>query len=551
MADPNLSDYRKRSPLHHAVESMTSSRRHIVKLLIANGANVNATDEDGFSPLHIAALNRLPEYAAFLVEHGADLTIKCRSQATAFGIMSSRTPSAIEALYSRLDSSISEIPNREHLIHTEMQFDFKSSLHHPHEYELLNTFILEGRPDILLHPLCKAFLHITWIRLRRCYYGLIYSWIRLSLFICFYMLSAMAFQCQKENKDILYCESNVYLNTFLIDYTPSLNVQWYILVYVCTWILYSKMYDFLIYPTLKNYLLNINNQLEWVSVAGVIIVSPLYTGDIQPWQLYVGAWATLSSWTNLMFVIGQLPVFGCYVEMLQKVQNTFYKIFMTFAFFLIGYLACLCIFLPNYRAFIDISMGFTSVLVLMVGDLNYANLLNHQHLTHFSKISTYLISASFLIFITIIVMNLLIGISIDDIDSLERNAELAKIVAQLKLCLYIERSYFNRSYIFKLLFKFLRMKPKPYIGQLNIKPLDPSECQLPKHIIQQAYNIVKNQKIQVNNHSTLQYTLSMNNNDESDSNILKDIEHQIEDNLKLCSILRNDISDCKLILKSK
>ena len=44
--------------------------------LIANGADVNAQDENGWTPLHTAAARESPEVAKLLIERGADVNAK-------------------------------------------------------------------------------------------------------------------------------------------------------------------------------------------------------------------------------------------------------------------------------------------------------------------------------------------------------------------------------------------------------------------------------------------------------------------------------------------
>ena len=65
-ADVNAKDKKGRTPLHHAA---THGRKEIVELLIAKGADVNAKTEGGITPLDWA--KRHPEIAALLRKHRA------------------------------------------------------------------------------------------------------------------------------------------------------------------------------------------------------------------------------------------------------------------------------------------------------------------------------------------------------------------------------------------------------------------------------------------------------------------------------------------------
>src|SRR5437588_163401 len=60
--------------LHSAVETQDNEIPTLVKLLEL-GADVNARDSNGDTPLHITALNANAEHAQFLIEHGADINV--------------------------------------------------------------------------------------------------------------------------------------------------------------------------------------------------------------------------------------------------------------------------------------------------------------------------------------------------------------------------------------------------------------------------------------------------------------------------------------------
>ena len=69
--DPNqpISDERGGYPLHFAVNSSIE----MMQLLIEHGADVNAKDQNGKTPLHITAVIPSIEKMQILIEHGADV----------------------------------------------------------------------------------------------------------------------------------------------------------------------------------------------------------------------------------------------------------------------------------------------------------------------------------------------------------------------------------------------------------------------------------------------------------------------------------------------
>ncbi len=76
-ADVNAKDKKGDTPLHLAVTPLyTSDAGGIVELLVGEGADVNAKDEFGGSPLHYAAYTNKVAVVKFLISKGADVNAK-------------------------------------------------------------------------------------------------------------------------------------------------------------------------------------------------------------------------------------------------------------------------------------------------------------------------------------------------------------------------------------------------------------------------------------------------------------------------------------------
>jgi len=71
-----------RTLLHHAVDSASNRRLNAVEGLLALGADVNARNNNGATPLHDAAMFGHLDAARALVEHGADVSIRDNDDST-------------------------------------------------------------------------------------------------------------------------------------------------------------------------------------------------------------------------------------------------------------------------------------------------------------------------------------------------------------------------------------------------------------------------------------------------------------------------------------
>lgn len=78
-ANANASDDFGVTPLHYAA---AMGHSELLELLIARGANINARSKEGVSPLYVAADRGGAEATRLLISHGADVNVRTRSNYT-------------------------------------------------------------------------------------------------------------------------------------------------------------------------------------------------------------------------------------------------------------------------------------------------------------------------------------------------------------------------------------------------------------------------------------------------------------------------------------
>lgn len=323
-ADPNAEDFDKRTPLHAAV-GKTDSAFDIMETLISWGANVNSKDIYGFSALHLAALDGIAHIVEMLIFHGADVTSKSKKGTTALNVINRKTPASLAMVNQKLDEAITLTHSQDHSNReVELELDFRSILQHchPREISYLNTFVDEGKKEMLQHPLCKAFLHIKWGKIRKYYIARLLFCFTFVLFLTLYVLTALAHNCYNGSKDLEdtipeqeLCQKQSILGDMLRNNPFVMEMQWWVLVAITIVEISRKLYGCVGYSSLKHYVMQVENIIEWFVICSVFIISYVYTNRTYTWQNHIGAFAVLLGWTNLMLMIGQLPEFGAYVAM--------------------------------------------------------------------------------------------------------------------------------------------------------------------------------------------------------------------------------------------
>ncbi|XP_043605174.1 transient receptor potential channel pyrexia isoform X2 [Bombus pyrosoma] len=502
----NAVDRAHRTPLHFAVMTTYSSAK-LVELLLKHGALVNAADKTGFTPLHVAALNEQSHCVDVLIWAGADVSATTSAGLSALNIILRKIPESLQVFRQRLDASITlrrPVPhNRE--FEMRLHFDLLFPSGNQCETSFINTFVQERRKDLLSHPLVMAFLHLKWEKIRKFYLLRILVYAMTVICMTTYVLTALAYKCYNydEANSSKICSSKR-ISGFLFR-RPVIEIQWYLLLIFTCISIPRKIFGFMVYTSAKQYFSNIDNVLDGIVIISVFVTSFVYTGRTYDWQNYVGAFAILCAWTNLMLMVGQLPAFGTYVAMFTHIQFEFAKLLLAYSGLLIGFTISFCVIFVGEPSFGNPFTGLIKVLAMMAGELDFEGLITQIDdglegnsegpfvIYHPLSVCSQILFTLFIVFVTVILMNLLVGIAVHDIQGLRNHAGLTKLVRQTKLILFTEMVLHNSSipYAFRKWMSDHKINVENRKRVLVVKPLNPLEKRLPKDILKAAYEIAQ------------------------------------------------------------
>ncbi|XP_072933067.1 transient receptor potential channel pyrexia-like [Epargyreus clarus] len=501
-ADPNAEDSDKRTPLHAAV-CRSEQAVDIIDMMVSWGAQVNKKDEYGYSPLHLAAMDGLTQCVETLIFLGADVTSKSKKGHTALSVIVRKTPKSLAILKHNLDSGIS-ISSAEGNEEVQIEFNFGKILKYsyPREITYLNSLIDEGQKDVLQHPLCSAFLFMKWKKIRKFYLARLIFCFLFVTFLSTYVLTTVVKTCKGEHSKkygVLneLCQQQSILGDFLQN-SPIEFERW-LLIAITSFEIVRKLTGITGYSSLYQYFTTFENLMEWFVLLSVFSLYNIRRD--YSWQNHVGGYAVLGAWTNLMLMMGQLPMFGDYVAMYQKVLKEFLKLLLAYVCLLLGFAICFCVVFPNEEMFSNPLTGLISILSMMVGELNLNIVLNDPTKDDpplIFELSSQIIFILFLMFVTIILMNLLVGIAVHDIQGLRKTAGLSKLVRQTKLILFVEMGMFSAwlpNCLHKYVYRTALVSPEAGKVILSVKPLNPHEKRLPTDIMMAAYELAQLNKL--------------------------------------------------------
>ncbi|CAH8590377.1 unnamed protein product [Dicrocoelium dendriticum] len=163
------------------------------------------------------------------------------------------------------------------------------------------------------------------------------------------------------------------------------------------------------------------------------------TGLREIWQWGCGTTGLLLAWLNLLLFIRKGPTFGIFVIMFVVVMLTFIKFFLVFSPFLLAFALSFHALLANQIAFSDVKYALIKTFTMVVGEIDANSLIfervNNSELDKrlYYEGITYALFVGFIALMSIVMMNLLVGLAVDDIKGVQRKATFIRQKMEISL----------------------------------------------------------------------------------------------------------------------
>ena len=487
------------APLHLACEK---GRYECVKILLENDASITVTNHKGETPLDMAIeadekdcvelfLNH-PKFELCLLNYGPDGSSPLRK-------MIKKMPDLTLTLFNRWTT---DNCSRENLDYRDPQYEVKFDLrflddmetyqknviykskhkgettrhiepmknvempwHYSIRPSLLNIsnhplylVAQSGHTKLINHPIVTGILNYKWNRVGRFLYYpnlLLYLLlvIGLTLFIWFYpnprdRRFIPPFPCSVSN-DSTTCKMYGFTGSWFTGITirASQTIAVVVMILILTAIrILIEVIQLILNPI--SYFTSLENYLE---VSGHILiilfmVDPIYAFYCQslpydwPWQC--GIFAVFLTWINFFVSMKRFPLIGIYILMYVDILFTFLKIVVMALFFLVAFgMAFYMSLLQENRgcyAFSNPLKSLLKTLTMTTGEFEYDSIFEDPSQPLYYYGSAIIMWVIFIVMMPILLMNLLVGLAVDDIKGVQENAELKRFEMQVVLVLNTE-----------------------------------------------------------------------------------------------------------------
>ncbi|XP_050296439.1 transient receptor potential channel pyrexia [Anthonomus grandis grandis] len=494
-ANSNAQDCDGRTPLHCSTVNVQRTCE-CARTLLKYGANPNTPDAYGYTPIHTAALNEFSNCVLLLIQSGGDVTLKTKGGISAMNFITKKTPEVLPKYIASFDNSIHLNAHDIGDMDCQLKLDFRilvPNVGHQ-ETSLLTTFIEVGQKQILEHPLCETFLLLKWRVIRNFFFfSLLYQAIFVALFSAYikgiYLKDCPSFRSVRR-KDSCYAE-DIYID--MGYYLLSLNIL----------LMFKELFQIL--HSCRTYVCDWENYLQWTIIVSVFLcVQPTYQMNIREflytWQHHVAAVSVFLAWVELMMIVARFPAFGLYVQMFATVSFNFAKFMCAYFCLIVAFTLCFGVIFANYPAFRDLKWVFLKVIIMMSGELEYEDVFFSDTYEIKYPYTAHIAYLVFVILVTIVLSNLMVGLAVNDIQGLQKSASLDRLVRQVKLMAHLE------SMLFSKLLKWVPQRVMTCLHQralllrsqrdytLDVRPNDPRENKIPKHLIENAFRVAVSKK---------------------------------------------------------
>ena len=504
----NARDADGRTPLFVCTASKGRGATECMTTLLQFGAEVDLANSGGYTPLHMAAIDRKPARVNLLISRDADLSMKNNAGFSALYFINKKVPQCMRSFEERLDLGLKlESASSEMSAKVKMDFNKLSpninSLHRQ-DIQIFMELMKSSYHSLLKHPLSQAFLYLKWNQIKYLYlFFSIFCHFVYSTVYTIYALIIFGTLC----KPVVSSE-HVSLTSYVPCKTQESQhlLNFAIAAWICL-IFFTAFYLFRL-----RYFRYPDSYIDIFLIISFFLISfhedPFQEShQVSLWQFHIAAIGCFLTWLQMMFYIGRLPKFGKYVQMFRTVAQSVTEVMVAWISLLLAFGSSFMIMYPHNKSFSNFGFTIVKLFVMMLGGIDFEefyipqsqkivnNTITATNIEMTFLGTSHILMPMFLFLVSIILMNLLVGLAVSDLQALSKSAKLKSLKQQAQLIDHIENFLFSKPFrILPEKFQHLLRRQLEGLRGQNcktiyiVKPFDINDKTLPTRIKMAVYD---------------------------------------------------------------
>eukprot|EP00794_Sanderia_malayensis_P000576 gene576-1235_t len=441
--DINLTDENGRMPIHLA--AMKGNIR-VIRILANMGAQIDARDNAKWRPLDYAAKEGFFKSVSLLLDNHAPIDACDTNKNTPLHWSASN--GHVECVNLLLDNG-ADIALRD--IHGKNCLDFAIENNHQNVCMALVTHqrwqeVLDNVDDDGCTPmskLIKSAPDIAEVVMNKCIVESSHARDNKDFTI--------SYDFKDRNSELYNAGKEMYMHTLDASISKTFGIIPLLTFFICCFNLIKELIQLILQR--RKYFSHGVNYLEWgLYISTMIFMLQFMSGANislkMKWN--AGAIAILLTWIDLLLFLTRFPYFGLYIVMFVEVLKTVLRVLLVFAIFIVGFALSFYALLREHDTFSTVERSLMKVAVMSIGEIDYDNVFT-DNLNITSPTTTlpmmpmgpvsYVILSVFLLLMPIIMMNLLVGLAVGDIETVRRTAFIRILKQQVDILQDMEKNY--------------------------------------------------------------------------------------------------------------
>eukprot|EP00092_Neocalanus_flemingeri_P000038 GFUD01000039.1.p1 GENE.GFUD01000039.1~~GFUD01000039.1.p1 ORF type:complete len:753 (+),score=169.65 GFUD01000039.1:23-2260(+) len=373
-------------------------------ILLDFGANIDTKNVRGRTPLHTC---RTTEMVEFLLQNGADPRLEDNKERTVLEHFIIWNPENANALLADFITTNGKQPSEEDFL---LIFDLSLLKTEHGELKVLQEIVKSRKCEFLRNPLIEAFIFLK---------SNSQKFVTQMAFLVniFFAVSLTWMNILVNEKDRL--ESNN--STVLISCEEFCDFH-FLIVYalVCLFSLILFLQEVLQLSFEKSYYFkSMENRLELLIILLTVILLVLIGLDMEGLEeprKHVAAFVTFFAWIDITIIFSKWPGFGIYVLMMISVVRNVIQFLMVYFTTFVAFAMSFYLILPSHPDFSDPLSSFVKVIPMFLGEMEFSGTFTWEAVeqTNGLNFTAQIMFILFVIMVSIIINNLLIGLTVSD-----------------------------------------------------------------------------------------------------------------------------------------